>query len=483
MASASAEAYMIRMLLKRITSSRWARWGWLLTTFVLGAALLTSEWLHYRRTAGAILTLGRGQGEDLLEHARQRLRDRPLDALPVDSFFAAYQESGLRYIGIYGEGDRVLAEAGEAIGPRTARMIGGSDVIVDLGGRYRHFGTLPVAPPRPGTPEPSGSRQGDSGVVPGPSTRPVTGGARRPPPDEGAGGMRREGERAGRGPGPSPQDSLGRPRRPPAIIIEYEPLLALQIAADSRRAFALAAIVTGVLLAVAFGYWRLSVRHEAAQLRMDQQKRLGMLGEMSAVLAHEIRNPLASLKGNAQLLAERLPGDGAERRKADRIVTEAQRLEALTADLLDFSRSGPIDVQPANPVAVLEASVQDVDPDGITVDTTRSPDAWPLDARRMQQALTNLLRNARQATADGTRAEAAITQENGALVFTVRDHGAGIPAGQEKLIFSPFYTTRTTGTGLGLAVAQRVAEMHHGSITAANHPQGGAVFRIAIPKS
>lgn len=267
------------------------------------------------------------------------------------------------------------------------------------------------------------------------------------------------------------------------IVIEYEPLLALQIAADSRRAFALATIVTAVLLGVAFGYWRLSVRHEAAQLRMDQQKRLGMLGEMSAVLAHEIRNPLASLKGNAQLLAERLPEDGSDRRKADRIVTEAQRLEALTADLLDFSRSGPIDVQPASPADLLEASVQDVGAEGFTVRTGAAPDAWPLDSRRMQQALTNLLRNARQATAAGTRAEASVTQENGALVFTVRDHGAGIPAGQEKLIFSPFYTTRTSGTGLGLAVAQRVAEMHHGSITAANHPQGGAVFRIAIPKS
>ena len=480
--SGQHEVYMIRML-KRITGSRWARWGWLLTTFVLGGALLTSEWLHYTRTAGAMLTLGRGQGEDLLEHARQRLRDRSLDELPVDSFFAAYRESGLRYIGIYAEGDRIVAQAGEPMGPRTARMIGGSDVIADLGGRYRHFGTLPV-PPRQGGQRPPPAREDappDAGAVP-----PLRAGgvARQPAAEPGERGVRAEDDRAGRGRGPLFQDSLGRlPRRPPMIVIEYEPLLALQIAADSRRAFALAAIVTGVLLAVAFGYWRLSVRHEAAQLRMEQQKRLGMLGEMSAVLAHEIRNPLASLKGNAQLLAERLPADGTDRRRADRIVTEAQRLEALTADLLDFSRSGPIDVQPANPTAVLVASVQDVDADGFTVQTTAAPDAWPLDVRRMQQALTNLLRNARQATAAGTRAEATVTQENGALVYTVRDHGTGIPAGQEKLIFSPFYTTRTSGTGLGLAVAQRVAEMHHGSITAANHPQGGAVFRMAIPKS
>jgi two-component system sensor histidine kinase HydH len=66
-------------------------------------------------------------------------------------------------------------------------------------------------------------------------------------------------------------------------------------------------------------------------------------------------------------------------------------------------------------------------------------------------------------------------------VFTVRDHGTGIPAGEYKRKFSPFYTTRTTGTGLGLAVAQRITEMHEGQITARTHPDGGAEFRIEIP--
>jgi signal transduction histidine kinase len=68
-------------------------------------------------------------------------------------------------------------------------------------------------------------------------------------------------------------------------------------------------------------------------------------------------------------------------------------------------------------------------------------------------------------------------------VFTIRDRGDGLPSGDEERVFEPFYTTRTQGTGLGLAVASRIADMHDGSITAANHPDGGAVFRIEIPRS
>ncbi|MGH7555658.1 MAG: histidine kinase dimerization/phospho-acceptor domain-containing protein [Longimicrobiales bacterium] len=97
---------------------------------------------------------------------------------------------------------------------------------------------------------------------------------------------------------------------------------------------------------------------------------------MSAVLAHEIRNPLTSLKGHAQLLAERLDDSNGQRRRADRIVAEAQRLESLTSDLLDFARSGPIDLQPARPVELLESSVHDVDPDGFNIETRGAPASW-----------------------------------------------------------------------------------------------------------
>ena len=169
-----------------------------------------------------------------------------------------------------------------------------------------------------------------------------------------------------------------------------------------------------------------------------------------------------------------------ERLKAELVVKEAQRLEALTADLLDFARSAPVERRAVDPAALVRSCADEVAAGAFAVRTEGAPGTFPLDERRVRQALTNVLENARQASAEGTRPEVALSSERGALVVRVRDFGPGIAAGDEKRIFSPFCTTRTTGTGLGLAVAMRVAEMHGGTITAENHPGGGAVFRLTF---
>lgn len=412
---------------------RWARWGWLATTLAMGVALLVTAWLGRERAVAAEDTLNRGQGEVLLEAARQALRGSslPLEPARLDSLLDQQRRAGLRYVGVLDLPDSAIGQAGTPAG-----ALPGS--------------TADSAPRRLLTMTTVGSRIRMMSVV-----------------------------RLGQGP-PGPP----RPRmRRPLLVIEFEPILAERLAAEATRTFALAAVVTSALLGFALIFWRVTVLQEQTERGLEQQRRLGLLGEMSAVLAHEIRNPLASLKGHAQLLAERLGAESAEGRKAELVVQEARRLEALTGDLLDFARSGPIDIQPADPAELARACAAEVDEGDFDLRTDGAPATWPLDAQRMRQALTNVLRNARQASPPGARLEVTVGREGGALVFAVRDFGPGIPAGEERRIFSPFYTTRTQGTGLGLAVALRVAEMHEGTITVANHPDGGAVFRIALPGS
>ena len=99
----------------------------------------------------------------------------------------------------------------------------------------------------------------------------------------------------------------------------------------------------------------------------------------------------------------------------------------------------------------------------------------------MQQVLSNLLRNAVQASPVGAPVFARISTEEKALLYEVRDVGTGIPPGQEAAIFELFHTNRPLGNGLGLAVARRVVELHGAGIEASNHPQGGALFRVRIP--
>ncbi len=411
---------------------RWARWGWLATTFAMGAALLVTSWTSRTRVVRAASTLNRGQAGVLLESARQLVRDlpSPISSSQLDSLLKVREDAGLRYVGVFDNTGHAIAQAGKplgTIGGAQGRLEPGPPQVRDVGDRIRLTGLAPT---------PRGAFED------------------------------------------------GRRSRRRYLAIEFEPVAAEQLAADSTNTLVLSALVAAALLMAAFVFWRLSAQQELAERRLEEQRRLSALGEMAAVMAHEIRNPLASLKGHAQLLAERI-GDktDADRRKVDRVVQEAERLEALTTDLLDFVRSGPIDIKPADPAAVIAACVDEVGTDAFRVDLSAAPATWPMDPVRVRQALTNVLRNALQATAPGTRPEVSVREQKGTLVISVHDFGPGIAPGEQEKLFTPFYTTRTTGTGLGLAVAQRVTQMHGGTITASNDQGGGAVFRITLPGS
>lgn len=417
------------------------RWAWLVTTLTLAAALVVGSWVSYRAAVAAVTTLNRGQA-DLLEFALREL-SRPeaheLDAEKLEAFIETHRTAGLRFAAILDTVGRVVLSGGEPAGPigpetRPTEEEARAHPLISVNGRLRSFFL-------------------------------------RPP--------------LFRGPAGSVDREVRRPGPPPSwfSIVEFVPI-APGLVAGARRTLALAAVGAAILTLATLGFWRISRRYDAARQRLEEQRRLTVLGEMSAVLAHEIRNPLASLKGHAQLLTEQLAAGTAERRKADRIVDESKRLESLTSDLLDFARSGPMDLRAVDPGDLLRACAADIAQVEIVVDAARAPESWLLDERRFSQAvLANLLRNAVQASPLDRPPEASVFAENGNLVFAIRDHGPGLPDGDEQRIFDPFFTTRTTGTGLGLPVARRIVELHGGAIVAENAEGGGALFRVILPPS
>jgi two-component system sensor histidine kinase HydH len=270
-------------------------------------------------------------------------------------------------------------------------------------------------------------------------------------------------------------------RAPPRVGIEFVPVLAPRLSRGAHAMLAVALATVGVLAALSVAALRLLGFRDALVRRLEQERRLASIGQMSAVLAHEIRNPLAALKGHSQLLAEALPEAGRERARADRVVREAVRLEALTTDLLAFVRSGTISPVEVDPARLVRETADEIAPGRIDIDEAGAPARWRLDPVRMKQALSNVLENAVHASPDGARVRAVVRQDGAALAFEVRDSGEGIPAGQEELIFEPFQTRKARGTGLGLAVARRIVALHGGSIGARNDPGGGAVFSITLP--
>jgi len=424
----------------KVPKGTWARWGWLITTLALGAAVIGSAWANYQSASLAAYDLIRGEAHTLrdavLATNRRAGEERRAD---FDSLVTAHQEEGLRFAA-WVETDGTIVVSGGRRDPSPLQVPASSSGprFDRLSSRVRVY-FPPPAPP---------GRRSDE-----------------------------------RSPGQSGSTSQSNRPPPPTIVMEFEPVVAAQMVARARRSLFVAGIGAIVLMGAGLGFWRLSQRIEESERRIEAQRRLSTLGEMSAVLAHEIRNPLASLKGHAQLLVERLLPRSAERRKAERVVEEATRLEVLTSDLLDFARTGPMDMRMIDPAMLLRATAADIPGPAIRVDGARAPERWLLDERRIGQAvLANLLRNAVQASPSDRPPEAQVAVENGGLVFTVRDFGPGLPKGSEDRIFDPFFTTKAAGTGLGLAVARRVVELHGGRIVVANVIGGGTSFRVELPR-
>jgi len=269
--------------------------------------------------------------------------------------------------------------------------------------------------------------------------------------------------------------------RMPRFVIEVEPVQARQLRDAASLTLGVGGLAAAALLGVAFVLIRREARRRADAQARERERRLASLGEMSAVLAHEIKNPLASLKGNAQLLARMLPGGDKPRAKADRVVDEAIRLEQLTNDLLQFVRTGTITRTAVDPAALVREAVASVDAAAqVAVDTSGAPPRWSLDGGRIRQVVNNLLANA---VAAGPPVSITVRADHGKLIIEVADRGPGVADDDRDRIFEPFFTGKTQGTGLGLAIVRRVVELHRGTIAVYPHPGGGALFRAEIPET
>jgi signal transduction histidine kinase len=239
---------------------------------------------------------------------------------------------------------------------------------------------------------------------------------------------------------------------------------------------------------------------ETAQAALLEQERLAALGALSASVAHEVRNPLGVIFNSLGALRKLLKQEGNVGLLLGIIQEEADRLNAMVGDLLDFARPLRPSLTPV-PLGPLVL-------DALEAARTRAPGAEegkkpapgaPLeldlriptgltlmaDARLLRQALVNLFLNALQAMPRGgvlsVHAEQQTGLGNPQARILVRDTGPGVPPGQRPNVFQPFFTTKATGTGLGLAVVRRIIEGHGGRIDLLERDEGGAEFELLLP--
>jgi two-component system sensor histidine kinase PilS (NtrC family) len=216
---------------------------------------------------------------------------------------------------------------------------------------------------------------------------------------------------------------------------------------------------------------------------VEREERLGAVGRLAAGLAHEIRNPLASLSGSVQLLRDENPSP-----LYDIALREVKRLNELVEEFLDSARPVRLAVERVDPGLIIADVVASFKNDPrfqgrrVVRNRVRSVPAVRMDGSRFRQVLWNLLLNAAQATADYGNIEITAEQEgDDTLIVRVSDDGVGIAPDRLLRIFDPFYTTRSGGTGLGLANVDRIVRAHGGSVEVLSEPGKGAAFVLRFP--
>ena len=355
---------------------RVTRWGFFVVALGLGTALLVSSIISYMGERALLETVIHAQADGLgrqFGRVLQETEGRPSED-DLEQFLAEHEADGVRHVAIFGLGRALVVEAGTSQGihpprPGQIRVVG--DRVQAAFGPERRDDEKGKGPGAGKDGEHRPPRPWGKAAPPRPPPGPLGHG---PPP-----------------PGPPPQR--------PIIVIEFLPEAALALQARTVRDLLVGVAVAIALMVAAAIFWRLSLRAQAVEDHLSRQRHLAALGEMSAVLAHEIRNPLAALKGHAQLLAERVQGDAALERKTARIVDASQRLETLTHSLLDFARIGTVSHESVDPVALLRRCA-DACTGTVEVVDTGAPATWALDETRIEQVLGQ---PARQCRASGPR--------------------------------------------------------------------------------
>lgn len=265
---------------------------------------------------------------------------------------------------------------------------------------------------------------------------------------------------------------------------------------DYVAMLAAATLLAGLLCLLALYYAQRARESRRRQYKAEgevrRKEKLAAVGNLAAGVAHEIRNPLSSIKGYATYFGQRFPEGSDDREAAAVMVREVDRLNRVITDLIGLSR--PSDVRPRpvcleNVVAhVMRLIRQDAEQRKVTLEyrTSRRVPNVLVDSERMGQALLNLCLNALDAMPDGGHMTLAIAKGKRRVCLMVRDTGTGIAPPARAHIFDPYFTTKGQGTGQGLAMVHKIVAAHDGEISVYSRPagedgRGETIFRVWLP--
>jgi two-component system sensor kinase FixL len=223
----------------------------------------------------------------------------------------------------------------------------------------------------------------------------------------------------------------------------------------------------------------------AMERRLREQSALTRLGEMAAVVAHEVKNPLAGVRGAIQVISTRLPPGSKDGPIMKDIIARLDALNEMMKDMLLFARPPQPKFAPVDVVHLAQMVAdfvrQDPNLHALTVNVSGSCRPVPGDAELSKIVLQNLVLNSAHATKGQGRIDITVSEQDDACSIVIADNGPGMPPELQAKLFTPFFTTKTRGTGLGLSTARRFVEAQGGTLHLECPPSGGTVVRLMLP--
>jgi PAS domain S-box-containing protein len=219
----------------------------------------------------------------------------------------------------------------------------------------------------------------------------------------------------------------------------------------------------------------------------EVNRQLAQIGELTAGVVHELRNPLSVISGTTELLQRKIEPEDPRYRNVATIFNETKQLERLIGQFLGFAKPFELELSDCRPQAIAERVFALAEPRAeakrVTVEGRIDPQLPEMkaDGDRLAQALVNIVNNAVEVVPEGGRVAMNVRREQGDIVFEITDNGPGIQLRPGEDLFKPFFSRKEGGTGLGLAIAHRIVTAHAGTIAYDNRDEGGACFTVRIP--
>lgn len=266
----------------------------------------------------------------------------------------------------------------------------------------------------------------------------------------------------------------------------------MELAVDGQEKLPVAAVVTNIITKQGAVVGRLFMLRNLTQVKQLQEEirkadRMAAIGHLAAGVAHEVRNPLSSIKGYATYFGS-LFAEGSDNRQAAEVMTaEVDRLNRVISELLEMARPADIKRKKVEIGGLLESSLrlvkQEAEGAGVKISIAAATEigSFLIDPDRLTQALINLYVNGIQAMPNGGELKVSTRLQGQNLLLRITDTGAGLPEDGLSQIFTPYFTTKKTGTGLGLAIVQKIVEAHGGTIEVERTGAGGTTFLLTLP--